>query len=338
MPVAVHSTSNGQGIESSKIKYKLLDVEEVLLKLSLPEKVSLLSGKGMSKLVQCSLKFSVRSMTERKWVVGIDNWHTRDIPKFGIPSLRLSDGPNGCRGTKFFEGVPAACFPCVTGLASSWDVDLVRQVGVALGDECRAKGVHVLLAPTVNMHRTPLNGRGFESFSEDPLLSGILAAGFIRGCQSTGVAATLKHLVCNDQETNRVSSLLTSSSTHVDERSLREIYLKPFEIAIRESNPWLVMTSYNRVNGKHASETKGLITDLLREEWGYEGMVISDWHGTYSTDEAIQAGLDLEMPGPSIIRGPALLRMVTCGKVKETEIDERARQGKVKTGIEINVD
>ncbi|WVW87104.1 hypothetical protein I302_109161 [Kwoniella bestiolae CBS 10118] len=290
MPVAIHPSP-----ERSPSKIKLLDVEEVLSKLSLPEKVSLLSGK--------------------------DNWHTRDIPKFNIPSLRLSDGPNGCRGTKFFEGVPAACFPCATGLASTWDVELVSEVGVALGDECRAKGVHVLLAPTVNMLRTPLNGRGFESFSEDPLLSGHLAGGFIRGCQSTGVAATLKHLVCNDQETQRYSI-----SAEVDERSLREIYLKPFEIAIRESNPWLVMTSYNRVNGKHASETGELITDLLRKEWGYEGMVVSDWHGTYSTDEAIQAGLDLEMPGPSIIRGPALLRMVTCGKVKESEIDERARQ------------
>ncbi|WWC66053.1 uncharacterized protein I303_108675 [Kwoniella dejecticola CBS 10117] len=287
MPVAVPITNT----ESNSTKIKLLDVEDVLSRLTLPEKVSLLSGK--------------------------DNWHTRDIPKYGIPSLRLSDGPNGCRGTKFFEGVPAACFPCATGLASTWDVDLIQDVGVALGDECRAKGVHVLLAPTVNMLRTPLNGRGFESFSEDPLLSGYLAGGLIKGVQSTGVAATLKHLVCNDQETERVSQ--------VDEKTLREIYLKPFEIAIRESNPWLVMTSYNRLNGKHTSETLELIDGLLRKEWGYEGLVVSDWHGTYSTDEAIKAGLDLEMPGPSIIRGPALLRMVTCGKVKEEDINDRVR-------------
>ncbi|WVR09832.1 hypothetical protein IAU60_006908 [Kwoniella sp. DSM 27419] len=162
------------------------------------------------------------------------------------------------------------------------------------------KGVHVLLAPTVNMHRTPLNGRGFESFSEDPLLSGKLAASFIRGCQSTGVAATLKHLVANDQETQRYSI-----SAEVDERALREIYLKPFELAIRESNPWVVMMSYNRLNGKHTSERKDLIQGILRHEWGFE---------------------DLEMPGPSIIRGAALQRMMTCGKVKEGDIDLRVKQ------------
>ncbi|WVQ84780.1 hypothetical protein IAT38_006937 [Cryptococcus sp. DSM 104549] len=287
MPVAVNETTTTS-------KYKLLDVEEVLGKLSLPDKIALLSGK--------------------------DNWHTKDFPALGVPSLRLSDGPNGCRGTKFFEGVPAACFPCATGLASSWDVDLIDRVGVAIGDECRAKGVHVLLAPTVNMHRTPLNGRGFESFSEDPLLSGRLAASLIRGCQSTGVAATLKHLVCNDQETLRYAI-----SAEMDERTLREIYLKPFEIALREANPWVVMTSYNRVNGVHCSETKSLIEGVLRGEWDFKGMVCSDWHGTYSVDEAIHAGLDLEMPGPSIIRGSALQRMVTCGKVTEDEITERAR-------------
>ncbi|ODN79317.1 hypothetical protein L202_03326 [Cryptococcus amylolentus CBS 6039] len=287
MPVAIKETK-----PATPAKMKLLDVEAVLGRLSLPDKVALLSGK--------------------------DNWHTKDFVALGVPSLRLSDGPNGCRGTKFFEGVPAASFPCATGLASSWDIELLDKVGAAIGEECRAKGVHVLLAPTVNQHRTPLNGRGFESFSEDPLLSGKLAGSFIRGCQATGVAAALKHLVCNDQETKRV--------TEVDERTLREIYLKPFEIAIREADPWLVMTSYNRLNGLHCSETKRLISGILRDEWGFTGAVVSDWHGTYSTDEAIHAGLDLEMPGPSIIRGPALLRMVTCGKVTEDEITERARQ------------
>ncbi|KAG6832171.1 hypothetical protein H0H92_004902 [Tricholoma furcatifolium] len=264
-----------------------IDVEATLSKLSLPNKIKLLTGLG--------------------W------WNTEPVPEAGIPSLRLSDGPNGVRGTQFFNGVPSNCFPASTGLGSSFDLDLARQVGEALGDECRAKSTHVLLAPTVNTQRSPLGGRGFESFSEDPHLNGTLAAAYINGLQSKGVSATIKHFVANDQEFQ-------------SERALREIYLKPFQIAIKNANPWALMSAYNRVNGVHVSESKRLLDDILRKEWGYKGLVMSDWTGVYSTVESIKAGLDLEMPGPSPFRGPALERSITAEKLFPSDIDARVRK------------
>ncbi|KAG6850899.1 hypothetical protein H0H93_006725 [Arthromyces matolae] len=271
------------------------DVEATLAKLSLPNKIKLLTGLG--------------------W------WHTEPIPEAGVPSIRLSDGPNGVRGTRFFNGVPSNCFPASTGLGSSFDIELARQVGEALGEECRTKGTHVLLAPTVNTQRSPLGGRGFESFSEDPYLNGTIAAAYINGLQSKGVSATIKHFVANDQEFQRFSI-----SSEVSERALREIYLKPFQIAIKDSNPWALMSSYNRVNGVHVSENKKLLDDILRKEWGYKGLVMSDWTGVYSTVEAIKAGLDLEMPGPSPFRGPALVRSIMAEKLFPADIDARARK------------
>ncbi|OTB03436.1 glycoside hydrolase family 3 protein [Hypoxylon sp. CI-4A] len=271
------------------------DIEDTLSKLSIQEKIALLSGK--------------------------DLWHTAPVHRLGIPSIRVSDGPNGVRGTRFFNGVPAACLPCGTALAATWNIDLVRRAGTLQGEEAIAKGISVILGPTTNMQRSPLGGRGFESYSEDPFLAGAMSAANIRGIQSTGVASTLKHFVCNDQEDERmaVDSIIT-------ERALREIYLMPFMIAQRDGKPHCYMTSYNRVNGIHVSEDPRFLTTILREEWNFDGLIMSDWFGTYSTSEAILAGLDLEMPGESYIRGKLVEQALGCGKLQTRDVDDRVRQ------------
>ncbi|KAJ7860454.1 glycoside hydrolase family 3 protein [Mycena olivaceomarginata] len=253
-----------------------MDVDQTLAKLNISQKIKLLCGSG--------------------W------WHTEAIPEAGVPGMRMSDGPNGIRGQKFFN-------------------ELARNVGEALANEARAKGSHILLAPTVNTQRSPLGGRGFESFSEDPILNGTIAAAYINGLQSKGVSATIKHFVANDQEYQRFSI-----SSEVSERALREIYLKPFQIAIRDANPWALMTAYNRVNGVHASEHKRLLDDILRKEWGYQGMIMSDWTGVYSTTESIKAGVDLEMPGPTVMRGKAVERALMSGKLFPSDINARVRK------------
>ncbi|KAH7916249.1 glycoside hydrolase family 3 protein [Hygrophoropsis aurantiaca] len=272
-----------------------LDIDAAIAKMSLNSKIKLLAGDG--------------------W------WHTHGIPEAEVPPMRMSDGPNGVRGLRFFNGVPASCFPSSTGLGASFDVDLALKVGKALGDEARAKSCHILLAPTINTQRSPLGGRGFESFSEDPVLNGNIAAAYVNGVQSKGVAATIKHYVGNDQEFQRFSI-----SSDVSERALREIYLKPFQIALRDANPWALMTAYNRVNGEHVSESKKFIQDILRDEWAYKGMVMSDWIGVYSTSESINAGLDLEMPGPTVMRGKAVERAIAGEKIFVSTIDERVRK------------
>lgn len=184
----------------------------------------------------------------------------------------MSDGPNGVRGTRFFNGIPAACFPCATALGATWDAELLSEVGTLMGDEAIAKGVHIVLGPTINIQRSPLGGRGFESFSEDGVLSGTLAGHLCKAMQDKGVAATLKHFVCNDQEHERmaVNSIIT-------QRALREIYLLPFQLAMRICRSACIMTAYNKVNGTHVSENEFLITDVLRKEWGWDGLVMSDW-------------------------------------------------------------
>ncbi|OCL05416.1 glycoside hydrolase family 3 protein [Glonium stellatum] len=263
---------------------KTFDVEEVLAQLTISEKVELLSG--------------------------TDLWHTKSIPRLSIPAIRATDGPNGARGTRFFNGVPAACFPCGTAMGATWDTDLMRIAGELMGDEVKAKGGHVLLGPTVNIQRSPLGGRGFESFSEDPTLSGSIASAIVKGVQSKGVAATIKHYVCNDQEHERMSV-----NAVVTERALREIYLRPFQIVQREASPKAYMTAYNKVNGTHASENKKLITDILRNEWKFDGLVMSDWFGLYSAAEAVNAGLDLEMPGPPRLRGDQIMYALNSKKL-----------------------
>lgn len=232
----------------------------------------------------------------------------------------MSDGPNGVRGTRFFNGIPAACFPCATALGATWDTELLTDVGRLMADEAIAKGCHVVLGPTINIQRSPLGGRGFESFSEDGILSGTLAGYYSKGMQEKGVGATLKHFVCNDQEHERlaVDSIVT-------QRALREIYLLPFQVAMRICRSACIMTAYNKVNGTHVSENKEIITDILRKEWGWDGLIMSDWFGTYSTSEAINAGLDLEMPGKTRWRGDVLAHAVSSNKVAEFVLDERVR-------------
>ncbi|KAH7401212.1 glycoside hydrolase superfamily [Pyrenochaeta sp. MPI-SDFR-AT-0127] len=283
-----------ESTQEKSVQFAPWSIEEVLEQLTIDEKVSLLAGK--------------------------DFWHTRDIPRLSVPSIRLSDGPNGIRGTKFFGSVPSACLPCGTAIGATFDSDLAIEIGHLLGDEAHAKGAHVVLGPTINIQRGPLGGRGFESFSEDPLLSGTLAGNYINGLKSKGINVALKHLVCNDQEHERmaVNSILTT-------RALREIYLLPFMIATRLGRPAAMMTAYNKINGIHVVEDPSILRDIVRKEWKWDGLFMSDWFGTYSTSEAINAGLDLEMPGPSRWRGPALVHAVSANKVSTAEVDERVR-------------
>jgi beta-glucosidase len=234
-------------------------------------------------------------------------------------AIKVIDGPNGARGGGIRDGgVTAACFPVGIALASTWNTALIEEVGRALGEEAKTKGAHILLAPTVNIHRSPLNGRNFEGYSEDPYLSARIVVAFIRGVQSQNVGATIKHYVCNDSEFQR-----TSISSEVSERALREIYLSPFKAAIQEAKPWAVMASYNKFRGTFTSENAYILIDILRKEWGFEGLVMSDWWGTKSTAEALNAGLDLEMPGPSQYRGEKLLNAFQDGKINEATIDKR---------------
>ncbi|CZT46602.1 related to Probable beta-glucosidase K [Rhynchosporium secalis] len=250
---------------------------------------------------------------------GHDFWHTAPIPRLSVPSIKFSDGPNGVRGSKFFDSVPGVCIPCGSGLGATWNKTLLKALGVLLSQECKVKGAHAWLDPTVNMHRSPLNGRGFESFSEDPFLSGILAAKIIEGVQSGGSAAVLKHFVANDQETEK-----RSVDVVISDRALREIYLLPFQLALRYGKPDAVMSSYNKVQGMHCSESKNLLRDILRTDWGFDGLIMSDWFGTYSTDAAFAAGLDLEMPGPSLHRSTAALLALSSGKLQMKDVDAAA--------------
>ena len=232
-------------------------------------------------------------------VSGRDSWSTESIEEHGVPSVMLTDGPHGVRkeegdhaapGIK--QSVPATCFPTAVTLGSTWDEKLIEEVGAALGRESRANDVAVLLGPGLNIKRHPAGGRNFEYLSEDPFLAGKLAAGMVRGIQSQGVGACLKHFAANNQEFFRMSS-----DSVVDDRTLHEIYLAGFEIAVKESDPWTVMCSYNKINGEHADVSRDLLTDTLRDDWGFDGLVMSDWFATSDRALAICAGLDLEMPG-----------------------------------------
>jgi beta-glucosidase len=248
---------------------------------------------------------------------GAGPWDVRPPAATGLPALVMTDGPNGARGTSFNTSL-SACFPCETSLAATWDPGLVTEVGAALGAEARRMGAGVLLAPTVNLHRNPLGGRNFECFSEDPELAGQLAAAFVTGVQSAGVACCVKHLVCNDQETHR-----HTASSEIDEAVLRELYLPPFEAAVR-AGARAVMAAYNRLNGTWATEHEWLLTSVLREEWGFDGVTISDWHASQSAVSSLAAGLDVEMPGPSEMRGKTLAKAVADGELPEEVLDRSA--------------
>jgi beta-glucosidase len=257
---------------------------------------------------------------------GADFWTTKAIPGAGVPAMLLTDGPHGVR--RQAEGqdhvglnasVPATCFPPAVGLASSWDVELLARVGQALGEEAKAGGVSVLLGPGINIKRSPLGGRNFEYFSEDPVLTGELGAALVNGIQSQGVGASLKHFAVNNQESDRLRV-----SADVDERPLREIYLRGFQKVVTAAQPWTVMCSYNRINGVYASQNPWLLTQVLREEWGYRGLVVSDWGAVNDRVAALAAGLDLEMPGNGGLTDGQILEAVKAGALDESVVDTAA--------------
>ena len=228
---------------------------------------------------------------------GADFWHTKTVERLGIPTLMVSDGPHGLRTQDPERDDPnhsrkAVCFPAGCSAAASFDPDLARREGAAIGREARAFGVGVVLGPAINIKRSPLCGRNFEYYSEDPVLAGELAAGYINGVQSQGVGTSIKHFAANSQEYRRMSA-----SSDMTERTLREIYLPAFETAVKKSQPWTVMCSYNRVNDVFASESRMLLTDILRTEWNFKGFVMSDWGAVADRVKGVAAGLDLEMPG-----------------------------------------
>lgn len=252
---------------------------------------------------------------------GVGFWHTHAVPRLNIPAIKVSDGPNGIRGNHFFMGTPAKCLPSATALGATFDTALMHQVGLQLlAQEAKLKAASVLLGPTVNTQRNPLGGRSFESFSEDPHLSGMIAASYIAGLQEGGIAGCIKHFVGNDKEDDRMAY-----DSIMSERALREIYLMPFMIAEKYAKPWSFMTAYNRVNGTHVSENPKIIQDILHKEWGSDAMVMSDWFGVYSIDHAINAGLDLEMPGTNKWRTLDLMnRSIQSRKITKRTVKERA--------------
>lgn len=268
-------------------------------------------------LVPAASDLSVAEQAEL--TAGVDLWHTAGVDRLGVAGIGVSDGPSGARGSQF-TGSLSTLLPCGTALASTWNRDLIGRVGRLLGDEARAKGASVLLAPTVNIHRHPLGGRNFECYSEDPYLTAEIAVAFIEGVQSRGVGCAVKHFACNDQETDRMEIDVV-----VDERTRREIYLQPFEAAVRRGRVWSVMAAYNRVDGLHCSEHTALLTDVLRGEWGFDGVVMSDWFGTHGT-AALRAGLDLEMPGPPNALGHHLVAAIEAGEVTAPAVEQAAQR------------
>ncbi|MCL6658548.1 beta-glucosidase [Paenibacillus amylolyticus] len=254
---------------------------------------------------------------------GLNMWMTKGIERLNIPPVHMYDGTNGIRKTNSdeemgitSENVPATCYPTGSAIGSSWNTDLLYEVGVALGRESKTMDVELLLGPGVNMKRTPLGGRNFEYYSEDPYLTGELGAAFINGIQSEGVGASVKHFAGNNQEFEK---MVTSSE--IDERTLREIYLSAFERIIKKSDPWTVMCSYNLLNGTYTSENEHLLHDILREEWGYEGVVLSDWTAVNDRIRGLKAGLDLEMPGPANYNAKAIIEAVQNGSLAEEQLD-----------------
>ncbi len=258
---------------------------------------------------------------------GRDAWSTQPIDRLGIPYIWVADGPHGLRRAPstdtwgYGDQLPATCFPTASALSATWDVALLREVGAALGTEAAALGVNVLLGPGVNIKRSPLGGRNFEYFSEDPFLAGKLAAAYIDGVQSQGVGTSLKHYVANNVETERMWA-----NSDVDDRTLNEIYMTPFEIAVREAQPWTVMACYNRVQGEYGTQSTRLLTRKLKEEWGFEGIVVSDWDAVIDRVEGIRAGMHLEMPGkPGRVTDRMVIDAVRNGELDEADLDRVVR-------------
>jgi beta-glucosidase len=277
-----------------------------------------------------NIKHLVRQLTlEEKASLcsGLDAWHTKPIPRLGIPSIMMSDGPHGLRKVAGEDDqltgddttVPATCFPTGAALAASWDRDLMARVGRAIAREAQAEQVSVVLGPAVNIKRSPLCGRNFEYLSEDPYLTGVLAKAYVAAMQAEGVGASLKHFAANNQETRRMTI-----DAVVDERTLREIYLPGFEAVVRAAQPWTVMCAYNRVNGTYASEHPWLLTQVLRETWGYEGLVVSDWGAANDRPAGVAAGLELEMPGGGEDNDRLIVDAVQAGTLDEAVLDRAA--------------
>jgi len=278
----------------------------------------------MTKITDLIKKMSLEE--KAALCTGAGPWTTIPVEHLGIPELTVTDGPHGVRRvedvhTFVSTSIPATCFPTAACMASTWDVDLIHKLGEALAYECIALKVDVILGPGVNMKRTPLCGRNFEYYSEDPYLAGEMAVSFIKGVQSKGVGTSLKHYAANNQEYQR-----TTISSEIDERTLREIYLPAFEAAVKKAKPWTVMCSYNKLNGTYAAENHRLLTEILREEWGFEGFVVSDWGAVHDRVDALEAGLDLEMPGPRERRVKAVIDAVHSGKLGESLLDEAVRR------------
>ncbi|PYH87220.1 periplasmic beta-glucosidase precursor [Aspergillus uvarum CBS 121591] len=271
-----------------------LNTESLLARLTLDEKLALIAGQSQ--------------------------WRTAAIDRLDIPSLKVSDGPSGARGEVFGENTPAAFLPCGVSLGATWDPDLLHEIGQLLADECKTKSASVLLGPTICIHRHPLGGRNFEAYSEDPYLTGKLAIAHVRGIQSRGIGATPKHFVANDQETRRFKI-----DAKVAARALREVYLLPFQMVVRDADPWCMMTAYNKVNGHHCDASRELLIEIARGEWDWRGVFMSDWGGTTSTVASINNGLDLEMPGPPTKRSrDALEESLKQGMVDLDRVTESA--------------
>ncbi|MGG5736961.1 MULTISPECIES: glycoside hydrolase family 3 C-terminal domain-containing protein [Bacillus cereus group] len=274
------------------------DIKKIISQMTLEEKASLCSG--------------------------LDFWNTKGIERLGIPSIMVTDGPHGLRKQAegadhlgIYNSIPSTCFPSAVGLASTWNKELINQVGVALGEECQAENVGVLLGPGANIKRSPLCGRNFEYFSEDPYLSSQMAANHVKGVQSQGIGTSLKHFAANNQEHRRMSV-----DAIVDERTLREIYLASFEDVIKEAQPWTVMSAYNKVNGEYASENNYLLNDILKDEWGFEGFVVSDWGAVNERVEGLANGLELEMPSSFGIGEKKIIDAVNGGELSVEKLDQ----------------
>ena len=278
-----------------------MNIDKILAEMSLEEKASLCSGEGF--------------------------WHTKSVERLDIQKIMMSDGPHGLRKVNeerdcvTDESIEAVCFPTASALACSFDRNLIEKLGKALGDECQAEGVAVILGPGANIKRSPLCGRNFEYFSEDPYLSTEMASAYIKGVQSRGVGTSLKHFALNNQEYRRMSV-----SAEVDERALREIYLASFEGAVKNAKPWTVMCSYNRVNGVHSSENPKLLSNILRDEWEYKGLVVSDWGAVDNRVNGIKAGLDLEMPSSQGKNDKFIVEAVRLGKLDINDVDKCVRR------------
>ena len=293
-------------------------VEKVVSAMTLDEKLDLLVGSAGNKNTS-----STATVGSSAVLVPGAAGQTNGVPRLGIPAVVVADGPAGLRIAPTREGTDKTfyCthFPVATVMGATWNTELVEAVGDVMGDEVKHYGVDVLLAPATNIHRNPLNGRNFEYYSEDPLLAGKITAAQIKGVQRNGVGTSLKHFALNNQETNRTSNNVIGTP-----RTFREIYLKPFEIAVKESQPWTVMTSYNKINGTYASQRADLITEILRHEWGFNGMVMTDWFGGDNAVQQMEAGNELLMPG-KLVQREEIRKAVLNGLLSRDIIDRNVK-------------